>query len=276
MMDTMIEQLYIDFEHVEVGKGVFIHPSAKIQSVKGNWVLDGVRGKSIKIGDHTYIGERVQIMVDEFEIGDYGKIHHDTNIHGYKPCKIGHNAWIGQFCIIDSIGGVTIGDNFGMGAHSQLWSHMKYGDTLAGCKWNRVDEVTIGNDVWLVGHVIYCGVNAADKSMALVGSVVTQDMEENCVYAGVPAKKKEGLHQFKERPVDLSTLDLIKMLRESGINQNKIYVSNCDIDPFQFPDYSNDVSYFMVNSRKYTKRGTPEEIAFMKYLLPEKAKFTPL
>jgi acetyltransferase-like isoleucine patch superfamily enzyme len=269
-MYKMIEQLYIDFETVEVGKGVYIDPSAKIQGVKG-------KGKSIKIGDHTYIGERVQIMVDEFEIGDYGKIHHDTNIHGYKPCKIGHNAWIGQFCILDSIGGLTIGDNFGCGAHSQVWSHMKYGDTLAGCKWNRIDEVVIGNDVWLVGHVIYCGVKAADKSMALVGSVVTQDMEYNCVYAGVPAKKKEGLNQFKESSQSYeNTMRLIKMLRESGVDQNKIYISPCDLDPFKMPDYSPDVSYFFVNSRRYTKRGTPDEVAFMKFLLPEKAKFTPL
>ena len=38
----------------------------------------------------------------------------------------------------------------------------------------------------------------------------------------------------------------------------------------------NNISYYIVSSRKYTKLSTKEEIAFMKYLLPEKAKFTPI
>ena len=36
-----------------------------------------------------------------------------------------------------------------------------------------------------------------------------------------------------------------------------------------------DISYFIISSRTYTKRRTPEEIGFMKFLLPEKAKFVP-
>tara|TARA_B110001454_G_C12304535_1_gene260954 strand:+ start:285 stop:419 length:135 start_codon:yes stop_codon:yes gene_type:complete len=37
----------------------------------------------------------------------------------------------------------------------------------------------------------------------------------------------------------------------------------------------SSISYFNVKDRTYTKRLTKEEISFMQYLLPEKAKFIP-
>ena len=37
-----------------------------------------------------------------------------------------------------------------------------------------------------------------------------------------------------------------------------------------------NISYFNVSDRTYTKRLSENEISFMKYLLPTKAKFTPL
>ena len=166
---------------ISIGVNVKIEPSAIIRGINGN-------AKRIVIGDNVYIGENVQIICDDFEIGDYGRIHHDTNIHGYKPCKIGHNLWIGQFCIVDSIGGVTIGNNCGIGAHSQLWSHIKYGDMLEGCRFLSEKKLNIGNDVWFVGHSIVSPITAEDKSMALVGSVVIKDMKYNTIYSGSPAK----------------------------------------------------------------------------------------
>lgn len=208
-------------------------------------------------------------------VGDYCKIHHDTNIHGYLPCKIGHNGWIGQYSIIDSIGGTTIGNNCGIGAHSQIWSHIKYGDTLEGCRFLNEKPMVIGNDVWFVGHCIVSPIIAQDKSMAMVGSVITKDMSFNEIYAGSPAKSisdKIGF-QFLEVPV-LDKLDKMKHY----LNQ---FDSNCKtiqiVENFENIDITNPkVTYFNVSSREYTKRLTTEEISFMKFLLPEKAKFTPI
>jgi acetyltransferase-like isoleucine patch superfamily enzyme len=97
----------VDAINIEIGEGTVIEKSAVIRGVSGS-------ASRIKIGDNCYIGKNVQIICDDFELGDYSKIHHDTNVHGYKPCKIGHNAWIGQYSIIDSIGGTTIGNNCGL------------------------------------------------------------------------------------------------------------------------------------------------------------------
>ena len=256
----------IDAEEIILGKGVQIDPSAKISGLNG-------KAKKIVIGDHSYIGARVQIMVDDFNLGDYGKIHHSINIHGSEPCSIGHNAWIGQYSILDCQGGLEIQNNCGIGAHSQLWSHIRYGDTLEGCRFKSEKKLEVGNDVWFVGHCIVSPIKAADKSMALVGSVVTHDMEENQIYAGNPAKsisEKVG-YQFEKRSVDEKLKGLKDHLENSGISKEKIEIVE-RLDQVQ----NDERSYFVIEERAYTKKGNKDEIEFMKYLLSEKAKFTPL
>ncbi len=257
----------IQAENLEIGINTFIDPSASIRGING-------KAKKIKIGDNCFIGSNVQIICDDFEIGDYSKIQHSTNIHGYKPCSIGHNAWIGQYTIIDSIGGTTIGNNCGIGAHSQLWSHIKYGDTLEGCRFLMDKPLEIGNDVWFVGHCIVSPIKAKDKSMAMVGSVVTKDMEENHIYAGSPAKSisdKIGF-QFVELSLETKLEKLNNYIIQSKVNTDIIRIVKSDRE-IDFED--KNVSFFNVSNRLYTKRQSDEEIKFMKFLLPEKAKFVP-
>ncbi len=250
-----------------IGKGTIIEPTVVIRGINGN-------AKRIVIGENCYIGQNVQIICDDFELGDYSKIQHDCNIHGYKPCKIGHNLWMGQFTIVDSIGGCTIGNNCGIGAHSQLWSHIKYGDTLEGCNFLMEKPLLVGNDEWFVGHCIVSPITAKDKSMAMVGSVVTKDMEFNNIYAGSPAKlisDKIGF-QFKEVSIDEKYDKMISYLSEWNGNSGSIKIILSD-DEIDLSDQL--VTYFNVSSRTYTKRGSEDEISFMKFLLPARAKFTP-
>lgn len=257
----------IQAKNCHIGNGVVIDPSAKIRGLHGE-------AESVYIGDHTYIGADVQIICDDFRIGDYGKVHHHVNVHGYKPCHIGHNAWIGQYTIIDCIGGVQIGNNCGIGAHSQLWSHIKYGDGLEGCRFNSSGVLTVGNDVWFVGHTIVSPITAADKSMALVGSVVTKDMCFNEVYAGNPAKsisEKIG-NQFSDITVDQKFAKMQSYLKEFRPIGKTIRLVKEQTE-IRFDD---EVSYFSVKERVYKKTGSEEEVRFMKFLLPEKAKFVPI
>lgn len=253
-------------ENVYIGIGTTIHPSVRISGP------DGEPAKRIAIGDHCYIGEGVQIRCSDFEIGDFGKIHHQTSVHGYLPCRIGHNAWIGQFCIIDSIGGTTIGDNCGIGAHSQLWSHIKFGDTLDGCRFLSEKPMQIGKDVWLVGHCIISPIVAADRSMAMVGSVVTKDMAFNTIYAGSPATEISSRigHQFVSVPLEDKLRLMDQYLQETGLGHKIRIVSTRDE-----VKADDEITYFVISTRTYTKRSTPDEIAFMKFLLPARAKFTP-
>ncbi|WP_298395824.1 hypothetical protein [Flavobacterium sp.] len=254
-------------EEFYIGKNTIIDPTASIRGING-------KAKKIVIGDNCYIGANVQIICDDFSLGDYSKIQHDTNIHGYLPCHIGHNAWIGQFTIIDSIGGTTIGNNCGIGAHSQIWSHIKFGDTLEGCRFLTEKPMVIGNDVWFVGHCIVSPITAQDKSMAMVGSVVTKDMVYNEIYAGSPAKSISDKIGFQFNEVSLTT-KLEKM--QSYLNE---WNSDCKsikiISDVSEIDWNQELTYFNVADRTYTKRSTDEEMSFMKFLLPAKGKFIPV
>ncbi len=258
----------IDANYVTIGQGSFIHPTVSISGSSGP-------AESVRIGANVYIGEGVQIMCPDFTIGDYGKIQKYTTIHGYMPCVIGHNAWIGQFTVVDCIAGTSIGNNCGIGAHSQLWTHIKYGDILAGCRFNSSRPLRIGNDVWFVGHCIVSPIDAADRSMAMVGSVITADMLENTVYAGVPARaisSKVGF-QFVETSIDERMSILQKYVvefRASGGETEQLVIVEKAEDVRE-----NNMSYFVVSDRTYSRRLTEQEIAFMKFLLPDRAKFTP-
>lgn len=260
----MVKYNNIQSENIKVGLNTYIDPTAIIRGING-------KAKNITIGDNCYIGKDVQIIVDNFSLGDYSKIHHHTNIHGYKPCKIGHNAWIGQYTIIDTIGGTTIGDNCGIGAHSQLWSHIKYGDTLEGSRFLSESPLVIGKDVWFVGHCIVSPIVAEDKSMALAGSVITKNMKNNHVYAGSPAKditEKVG-NQFNQVSTEEKYKKMNFYLENSNCKNIKIVNSQ---NEFKLDD---NISYFDVDTRTYTKKSSEDEIKFMNYLLPDKAKFTP-
>jgi acetyltransferase-like isoleucine patch superfamily enzyme len=241
---------------MKVGKNTYISPTATI------------KGERVEIGDGCYIGDGVQILVDDFVMGDYCKIHNKSTLHGYKPMRIGHNAWIGQGTIIDSIGGTSIGDNCGIGAYSQLWSHIRHGDPLEGCNYNSEKSLTIGSDVWFVGHCIVSPIVAEDRSMALVGSVVTKDMMSDRVYAGTPAK-------------DITSDKVLPQFTPLRIEDKREIISNLDVpDGIVFIEDDSEIVddnniYFNFLTRKYTKKSTDLEHEFMKYLQSKLIKFTP-
>ena len=258
----------ISAKNLILGKNVKIESTAVIRGLNGP-------AQNIKIGDNVYIGHNTNIICDNFEIGDYSKFHNHGYVYGYKECKIGHNAWIGQNTIIDSIGGTTIGDNCGIGSNSQLWSHIKYGDTLEGCRFLSNSPLTIGKDVWFVGHCIVSPITAEDRSMALVGSVITKDMKKNHIYAGSPAKDitdKAG-NQFKTVTVnekyEKMNVYLDQFEKIIGTKNHDILIVKDQ------SEFAVGKSCFSVSDRIYTKKLTYLEQEFMKFLLPEKAKFTP-
>ena len=274
-----------DSKKVSDRKSIFstvMNPDCKIEiadkvSIGTNVVL-GARCKKIKIGYGTVIRRDVYIDVDELDIGEYTTIHHGTILHGIKTL-IGHNCWIGHYTVIDSLGGFTrIGNNVGIGAHSQLWTHMKFGDVLAGCRWNKSGVLDIEDDVWLVGHCIVSPIKAKARSMLMVGSLLTRDMEENAIYAGSPAvnvSKKFGT-QFQETNLhergNLFENIKIEFERKTGFDAANLV---------QIPNLSNKnrdvrVTYFDLMNRTYVPNRSDLEYNFIKFMLYEKAKFLPV
>jgi maltose O-acetyltransferase len=110
---------------------------------------------------------------------DYG-----YNIH------VGRNFYANHGCTILDCSTVKIGDNCLMGPHVVISgaSHpldaqvRAAGDELAG-------PVTIGDNVWIgASATILMGVTIGDGVVVGAGAVVTRDIPDNCVCAGVPAR----------------------------------------------------------------------------------------
>jgi acetyltransferase-like isoleucine patch superfamily enzyme len=245
----------------------------------GRDVTFGPNCRRVDIGFGTELGDDIYIDVPELSIGDYVKIHRGGLVYGYQPCRIGHNCWIGQSCIIDSIGGTTIGNNVGVGAQSQLWSHIKFGDTLEGCRWNSSRELVVEDDVWFVGHCIVSPIHARRKAMLLVGGVITRDMEENHTYAGTPAKDvtdKVG-PQFEERTLEQKLARFgefcAEFVRETGIGQDRFRATV--VDDLAGRESTEQETFFCLRTREYRPSRSDAEYRLMKFLLYDRAKFVP-
>ncbi len=233
--------------------------------------------RRVRIGDGVVIGDGVRVDAEVFEIGDFGTIYDGCFFPGPGRLTIGHNFWLGTASIIDAKGGTTIGDNVGIGAQSQLWTHMVYGDVLYGCRFHGEKALTIGDDAWLVGHCLVSPVTIGARSLAMLGSVVTRDMLPDRCYAGVPAAditEKVG-PQFEVRPVE----ERVRML-QARIDDFRARRGDVSSEAFRVAidesDISGDgdVTTFNVADRTYAKRGTAAERALMRFLLPD-AKFVP-
>lgn len=240
----------------------------------GDGIVLGPNCKKLKIGYGCFLGRDIYIDVEELVIGDYTTIHHGSIIHG-KKTSIGHNCWIGHYTIIDSLGGDTkIMNNVGIGAHSQVWSHMKFGDVLNGCRWDSSGSVLLEDDVWLVGHCIVGPIHAEKQSMLMTGGVQMKGMKENSIYAGSPAfdiTSKVGVQFNKKDEIEKRELFCkyrFEFCKDNNCSEENFvivnsFISDCEVTQFNLADRS----YFPVRSEL--------EYKFIKYMLYEKAKWTP-
>lgn len=115
---------------------------------------------------------------------------HDPDIHIGNSCRFGFNNHI------SAINGITIGDNVLTG------SYVLISDNSHGTSDNNMlnipplqrhlfskGEVSIGNNVWIGDKVsILAGVHIGNNAIIGANSVVTKDIPDNCIAAGIPAK----------------------------------------------------------------------------------------
>ena len=75
-----------------------------------------LRGRKMIFGDFAFVGNGTKILCDQFRMGDYSKINAYSFCHGNEPLTIGHNCWIGGNVVLDSTGGLAIGNGVGIGS----------------------------------------------------------------------------------------------------------------------------------------------------------------
>ncbi|MBT1166220.1 sugar O-acetyltransferase [Bifidobacterium simiarum] len=110
-------------------------------------------------------------------------------------CDYGYNLSVGDdfyanvgCCILDCAR-VTIGDNVWFGPNVGIYTPEHAFDAeerAAG--WERSLPVVIGDNVWVCGGAsIVAGVTIGSNSVIAAGAVVTRDVPEGSLVAGVPA-----------------------------------------------------------------------------------------
>jgi acetyltransferase-like isoleucine patch superfamily enzyme len=252
-------------DNVLIGKGTYIGKNVRFNC------------KKVLIGDGVTIGDNVIFNCDTLIIGDFATIYPACFFPGPGDLSIGHNFWLGPNSIIDSQGGTYIGNNVGIGAHSQLWTHMKYGDVAAGCRFHSQQQLIVEDDAWLVGHTLISPVHIGARSIVMLGSLVVNDIPPDRVFAGSPAKdmtEKFG-SQFRKNTFD-ERLDFVSQQIENIAANAKIrdiWSRIKLVNKYCASDNSYELLINLID-RTYIKRGTKLERLIIRGLLPD-AKFIP-
>ena len=145
--------------------------------------------------------------------GRGSKIYHSVRMDTppYRKFSLGRRSVVESYaCINNAVGDVIIGDHTRIGLHCTvigpvtIGSHVNLAQGITITALNhsfedatkRIDEqgittkqVVIGDDVWIgTNAAILPGVTIGRHSVVAAGAVVTKDVPEHSLVAGVPAK----------------------------------------------------------------------------------------
>jgi acetyltransferase-like isoleucine patch superfamily enzyme len=166
-----------------VGRGVTIRHPAKIHlgenvAVDDYAVLDakGDSNRGITLGNNVLVGRNTVLSCKDgdIEIGDNSNIAQSCFIQSASKVSVGEKVLFGAYCYL--IGG---GDHKSDSIEIPI---MDQGQTMKG--------INVSNNSWLGASVqVLDGTNIGRDSIVGSGSVVTRDVDDYTVVAGIPAKK---------------------------------------------------------------------------------------
>lgn len=111
------------------------------------------------------------------------------HVHLISPHRItiGRNSFVNRSVVLDGRMGILIGDNTDIGEYTAVWS-LEH-DTQSNSHSCMGGQTIIGSNCWIAPHcIILPNVKIGDNVVVATGSVVTKDIPDNVVVAGVPAK----------------------------------------------------------------------------------------
>lgn len=129
-------------------------------------------------------------------LGAFGigaNIYPSVQIYSPKHVRLGRNSVINGFVHIWGAGGVEVGDDSLIAAHTVITSQTHTVDALQkGQRYRETLEVypvRIGKNVWIGSNVtILPGIEIGDNAIVAAGAVVTKSVPSNTLVAGVPAR----------------------------------------------------------------------------------------
>lgn len=177
---------------------------AKIDSLKAKCPNIRVEPEALILGDLTNvsIGEGTLIesgaVIDmrfggKLSIGNNSSINRGAVLSPYGGnITIGNNSGVQNYSILYGHGGLVIGNYVRFAAHSIVIpaNHgIRLIDQPIHSQPLSMKGIEISDDVWVgAGVVILDGVHIGSGAVIAAGSVVTKNIPDNMIVAGVPAK----------------------------------------------------------------------------------------
>jgi len=161
------------------------------------------QGAEISVSDNIVCGLDVIIYPSvrlEFDdsygivLGDYVRVFHGSVIQAIGGnVRIGNNVTIGEYSIIQAQGDVIIEDDVLLASRLQVITNAhSFSDPHTPIKYqqNKAKPVYIKKGAWIgINATILQGVTIGKNAVVAAGAVVTNDVEDFSVVAGIPARK---------------------------------------------------------------------------------------
>lgn len=131
---------------------------------------------------------------ERIEIGEDVYVGHLTVLKGHHRGRfvIGDGTWIGEGCYLGAAGGLEIGNDVGIGPGTRILTshHVEEGldlPILHSALGYQAVFIGAGSDLG-VGCTVLPGVTIGRGVQVAAGAVVTDDLPDHVVVAGVPAR----------------------------------------------------------------------------------------
>lgn len=159
-----------------------VHKTAKININKGTIVINRHVTKK-----DPFVGYLEMYQNSEINVQNTFFIHSGCDIMVFKGAKLNlGSGYINRYCKIRCYNEITIGNGVAISENFTIWDSDAH-QMINGSA--PTQPIVIGNNVWIGTNVtVLKGVKIGDGCVIAAGSLVTKDVPENCLAAGVPAK----------------------------------------------------------------------------------------
>jgi carbonic anhydrase/acetyltransferase-like protein (isoleucine patch superfamily) len=221
--------------HAQIGWGALIQvDNLKVDAGARIGSLTKIRGLSATLDAHSRVSSLVNITANKITLSAHSSIAPMTMIWGDPSAarcsfSLGAHSRVFSFCWLEPGHGITIGDRVGVGGHGLIFTHGSWANYFLGAPIS-FGPVHIQDRVWLPWRVfVMPNVTIGAGAIVGAGSVITRDIPEASLAAGMPAKVlREFAYESLTNEVRLERLEQVRqiLLIEMQLHPDTLVVHN--------------------------------------------------
>lgn len=134
--------------------------------------------------------------LEGMKIGKGSSLHMRTRFYNPKNIKIGKDSIVGEGSVLDGRDNLTIGNHVAIASEVMIYNSEH---NIKDANFKAIRAPVIIQDYVFIGPraIILPGVTIKKGAVVAAGAVVTKDVEERSIVAGIPAKhigERDGKH----------------------------------------------------------------------------------